>query len=357
MELDSNSGYPICLNPACKYYGHSHPNCRCYAEGGKVGNFCSFDSMHDSSCPFYSHGGNVHAYNPPPLYAEGGDVAPDHTGLTMGHYAQNRGLLDLLSKAGHSNSPDGMRHIDEYLGAAEKSKKQVHGHVSNLYSKKVQVEPRETAGLRAHIDELEANPSKMLDIGGNLNTSMPEHGIEIAATAARAMEYFKNIKPKGQQATPFDKVSPPDKQAELAYNRQLHVAENPSIVLQHLHDGTLLPQDLVTIKTIYPHLLEDLIKRVTDDVINKSGEVPYKQRLAMSLLVGQPTDFSQTSAAKQAIMASAAPQQQQRLQTPQKNSHGHVEKTPTNAALKQIDKVDQLAETPLESRLVNKHKA
>jgi hypothetical protein len=60
--------YPICINPSCKSYGHSHPNCRCYggvpeggyfAEGGQADYFCSKDRPHEKGCQFFAEGEDV----------------------------------------------------------------------------------------------------------------------------------------------------------------------------------------------------------------------------------------------------------------------------------------------------------
>lgn len=53
--------YPPCINPSCKSFGKSHPNCRCYggkfAKGGEVGNFCDVDRKHDNGCEYFKDGG------------------------------------------------------------------------------------------------------------------------------------------------------------------------------------------------------------------------------------------------------------------------------------------------------------
>ena len=61
MGGDSGQKYPPCLNPQCKSYGKSHPNCRCWgpggpeklAEGGDVEHFCSGDNAHMPGCEHY----------------------------------------------------------------------------------------------------------------------------------------------------------------------------------------------------------------------------------------------------------------------------------------------------------------
>lgn len=64
-ENDLGKSLP-CLNPHCKSHGKPHPNCRCYspggenfAEGGRVSHFCSSAREHDSSCEYFSEGGEV----------------------------------------------------------------------------------------------------------------------------------------------------------------------------------------------------------------------------------------------------------------------------------------------------------
>jgi hypothetical protein len=63
--------YPPCINPSCRSFGHSHPNCRCYggneyayerhAEGGEVGKqyFCDKNRPHFKGCELYKDGGGV----------------------------------------------------------------------------------------------------------------------------------------------------------------------------------------------------------------------------------------------------------------------------------------------------------
>lgn len=50
-----------CKNPNCHSYGKPHPNCKCYAmaDGGEVSHFCLSEKPHDSSCEYFSEGGEV----------------------------------------------------------------------------------------------------------------------------------------------------------------------------------------------------------------------------------------------------------------------------------------------------------
>lgn len=76
--------YPPCINPSCKSYGHSHPNCRCYggqsehtgsgeaghfAQGGEVNDkyFCNDARAHFKDCEYYSDGGQAPKPDPTPV--------------------------------------------------------------------------------------------------------------------------------------------------------------------------------------------------------------------------------------------------------------------------------------------------
>lgn len=67
-EPQTSPMYPPCINPSCKSYGRSHPNCRCYggneyayekmAEGGEVKGFCSHGArVHEKGCEYFKDGG------------------------------------------------------------------------------------------------------------------------------------------------------------------------------------------------------------------------------------------------------------------------------------------------------------
>lgn len=68
MAGEEQAHYPPCINPSCKSYGRSHPNCRCYslggeqghfAEGGEVGSYCSENRAHKKDCEYFADGGGV----------------------------------------------------------------------------------------------------------------------------------------------------------------------------------------------------------------------------------------------------------------------------------------------------------
>ena len=163
-----------------------------------------------------------------------------------------------------------------------------------------------------------------------------------------AQDYFDAVRPKQTQNSPLDEISPPDQMQQNHYNRQLDIAQNPSLILQHVKDGTLQPPDLLTLGTLYPQLHNAMVKKAGAALIEakaKEMELPYKQKQALSMLLGQPLDSTMTPMAMQTIMQANAPQQDQQQPQGKKSKSGA-----TSSELKQLNKVDDLYKTPIEDR-------
>lgn len=255
--------------------------------------------------------------------------------------------------------PHGFRTSVKYLDSAIKGHNQVHESFKHLLGKpKEEMKPDVAAreSLSKHLDELHTNPDELLNVGGSLGHYLPMHAITLASHAVSATQYLSGLKPQRQQLAPLDAEESVDKQDQATYNRQLDIAQNPLLIVQHIQDGTLLPQDLTTLATIYPGLhkkmvtqgLESLIDAKTHDVA-----IPYKQKQTLSMLLGQPLDFTQSSAAAQAIIMSQAPQKMAQ----QEQAKGKIQKSGASAATQRtIEKTDALYQTPQEARQI-KHRA
>lgn len=76
LGTEEKQHYPPCINPSCKSYGRSHPNCRCYggvsehtgageaghfADGGEVDKeyYCDANRTHRKGCEYFKDGGEA----------------------------------------------------------------------------------------------------------------------------------------------------------------------------------------------------------------------------------------------------------------------------------------------------------
>lgn len=195
------------------------------------------------------------------------------------------------------------------------------------------------------------NPENMMRVGGNIGHYMPDHSTAAAALAASATEYLNALKPKQAPLSPFDATPPIDKVELSKYNRALDIAQQPLMVLKYAKDGTLLPQDVQTIQTIYPGLHSSMVAKINNELINQqtSGNpIPYGQRVSLSTLTGSILDSTMIPLAMQAVIKSAGTQQAAVQANKSKRSNA------TGAELKAIEKSSSLYPTALQQHQINK---
>lgn len=380
----------VCKNPACPNYGQPHFNCKCYADGGAV---------HLASGGMLPQAPQM----PPPV---------DDVQKTLGMAGITHGLLGLLTQAGKSklSDPDmhhqkihdlksghtshddlhghplasglGKKHLSAvmgrlapavqsqetnpaalqgavgYLGASMKGQDELKSHMKNLLGHGKMAIDDQSEGvepLKEHLKDLDAHPEKMLDLAPELGHYLPDHSAALSYQMAVATNYLKSLKPETHQLAPLDTEGSVDPSELATYDRQVGIASHPLSLLSRVKDGTLLPQDLTTVQTIYPGLYKSLQEEATEALIEaqvKDQEIPYKQKQTLSLLLGQPLDFTQTSHAMQAIMAAQRSPGGEIPGVPEKKQKG--QKNVTSTEYKAIEKSDSLAETDLEARQINK---
>lgn len=256
----------------------------------------------------------------------------------------------MLDKDTH---PEALRGSVDYLASSARGAQKLDHETGRLMEKgklptHLQEMSRESSRneLKEKLESIQANPSQLLDISGSLGHYLPEHAGQMGATAAQATQYLASIKPKPIQNGPLDEVTDPDPVSVDNYDRQLDIANHPLIVFEHIKDGTLQSQDLTTLSTIYPGLHKSLVSKVGEELIKAKSadqEIPYNQRMALSLVLGQPLDSTMTSASMMAIISSSANAQDQ------SQSQGGAGRQGTTAATqKTIAKTDSLYETNLD---------
>lgn len=348
--------YPPCLNSFCKSYGKPHPNCLCYGDASdeewanrpEYNSFLAKGGMvcqgpHRESCEHYATGAEV----------ESNQNHFDNPGDSLDHVGAEKGLLHLLTKLGHNGRSENIhKHLEQYIDDSRRGHKLINDHVSKLIGKEslgLSPDKEKREALKKHLDELQTNPSELMDIGGNLGATLPMHAAMLGAKAGQSISYLKGLKPTQSQNAPLDQVQPTDKMAETKYNRQIDIANQPSLVLQHIKDGTLQPLDLATLNTVYPQLSQSLKPKAFGALVDakeKGKEIPYHQKRGLGDLMGQPLETTMTPMAMQAIIKANTP-----MQAPQS------QKQPRKASgieLKQINQVNQNSETPLQARLADK---
>lgn len=208
---------------------------------------------------------------------------------------------------------------------------------------------KETEKLDKAVDNLQSNNEKFLDVGGETGYYLPHHAAQSSALTVRAVQYLSSIKPQSQKLGPLDPEIPPTKAEMDRYHRALQVAQSPLVTMDYINAGILTPQDVMTFKTIYPNLYSSVSQKIVNGLVDikaKKKLIPYQKRLALSLFLGSPLDYSmqpQTIAAAQP-MVPIAPQIAQ-----QEPSQSH-----RSGSMKNINKLAKNIQTPLQARMIQK---
>ena len=161
----------------------------------------------------------------------------------------------------------------------------------------------------------EALKTPVLNGTDTLSVHYPELGMALAAAKGRVNQYLNSIRPLENQARfPFDTKHENPNQ-DRTYNRAIDIAIQPLSVLNHIKEGSLLPEHVKHMNAMYPELTQHLQKKVTEQILQSQmkGEKPsYKVRQGLSMLMGAPMDSSFTPASIQAAqsvyMAGSGPQ-------------------------------------------------
>lgn len=329
--------YSTCKNTSCAKFNQSHPNCRCpvtpgmeapgttsMAEGGQVP---ACDGPHDPKCE----------YHMPQDSSEVFHNAVAHHGLSNLIRQTSKTDLDSLNK-------DPYRAFDNYVDASKKGAKKYSQSVEGSLTGRQPELRHDKENLEKYLDKFKDNPDSILESGSNISQVSPDHGAEVGAAVGAASSYLDSIKPKPQSNGPLSDPSPVSKIQMYGYERQVKMVEQPLHILKHIKDGSLQPQDIQTINTVYPKLANRLKSSIMEQVINtksKKQEIPYKTRIALSQFLGEPMDSSLIQHNMQMAMLVNAPKPQQQPQGKKKPS--------SSASISQQQKVNDLYETNTQS--------
>lgn len=199
--------------------------------------------------------------------------------------------------------------------------------------------------LKGLVLEIAQDPGKLNDI--NHNNPVEDYKQPFALTSSRAAAYLNSIRPVSSPSNPLDAHIPPSPGERAAYDRQVDLANNPNLILNHIKQGNLIPQDIKTVATIYPNYYQHLSQKLVDAVGEQTAKgkiISYKTRIGMSLFLGRPLDSTMTPLSIQA--AQPIPQD---AQQPQQAS-----KPPSSASQKGIQKLPSLYRTPSQASAADK---
>lgn len=111
--------------------------------------------------------------------------------------------------------------------------------------------------------------------------------------AARRIEYLSSILPRkpdmgGVQIGP-DRWMPSDLEIR-SWARSVAAVEDPHAVLERAAHGHVVIEEARAMQAVYPEVVRDYVQRLTAHLADLPKALPYRRRLALSILSGVPVD-------------------------------------------------------------------
>lgn len=185
------------------------------------------------------------------------------------------------------------------------------------------------------LKSLQNDPTKLQNVGGKAAYYMPDHGEAMARLAASATQYLNSKRPTPIQQSPLDTKQQPTPAQQNAYNRILSLANQPMQILHNVKEGSLLPSDIETVKTVYPNLYNRLCDKLSSSMaqaVSDGTPIPYKTKMGISLMLGQPMDSTMAPNSIQTIMQMGQVKQQQNQEAVAQSQGGR----PSSPALNKV---------------------
>ncbi len=200
-------------------------------------------------------------------------------------------------------------HVDE--GGIEKSlqEENTEQHEAPMYAEGGDVEhkPR-TSKIHDH-DHIAQN--------------MPEQNVLIQSAKGRILNYLSGQRPQKHVAKLAFDDEPDNREQKKSYEKALQVAVHPMGIMKHVKAGTIDPDHVKHLTSMYPELTGHLQQKLTERIIQEQMDEKkptFTVRQGLSMLLGTPLSGEFTPQAIQAAQASFAQAKQKHQPQPESSS-------------------------------------
>lgn len=193
------------------------------------------------------------------------------------------------------------RGIERHSGAIFGKAAQTMIESNNKKEQRYANEPLPMNKVGTMVKRYMADPEGLIDHLTNgtmaISDSAPQVTQSFTAATARGLQFLSTKMPSEDKAAPLDANPKPSNVEVMKFNRYAEIVSDPTQVLLHVKNGTVLPQDLEALSAVYPTLYEDMkgvvLTKLTDHLSMKNANaIPYKTKLGLSLFLGQNLDSS-----------------------------------------------------------------
>jgi hypothetical protein len=196
------------------------------------------------------------------------------------------------------------------LAKLERMNKAASGKIDRLAAAVVSKAPKEAAKrttadeMRGAFDKaavklrtLSQDPEKLQGAIIKATDDIYDHAPRVAEAvgmaSTRAVTYLAGKLPQPPQTGPLAMKWEPSMDQIATFDRYKAAVDDPTIILRHAADGTLVQQEVDAVRAVHPELLQAISVALLAQITKHGVEsVPYRSRLMLSLLLGQDMDGS-----------------------------------------------------------------
>lgn len=219
--------------------------------------------------------------------------------------ATKAALIHFLS-SGKEPSAKAFKSTVNYMNAAKMGTKILKNSARAIFEGSKVLPPNlfpdieKTKKLDEKAKKLQSKQVQMFSVGGEVGDYLPSHGEALAKISMNATNHINQSRPDSQKSAFLDEEVEPTSQQINEHDRNLQIAQQPLVVFNHIKNNTLIPQDIQSLKSLYPdyygHMSQSIMDAMADHV-SDGGKIPYQLRQSLSAFMGHPLDssFSQSN--------------------------------------------------------------
>jgi hypothetical protein len=206
--------------------------------------------------------------------------------------------------------------INRSSKAMEVGRSEVAAGVAKSFSRNIE---DSTAQYTKRVDELNrlADHGQMLATLEQSTADMFEHAPAVAqaiqVATMRGVSFLATKVPRPPQRGPLASEWVPNRAEVAKFNRYYEAVNKPETILKQAAAGTLSPEAVEAVKTVYPQLYSKMVKQLLLKLSTRTEGLSYLSKSMISMLLGQDMDGTRTPSmilSNQQAMGSGAQQQQ-----------------------------------------------
>jgi hypothetical protein len=145
-----------------------------------------------------------------------------------------------------------------------------------------------------HQQDRTRTAARMAENTRDITHDAPRVQQSMQTAGVRALEHLAATRPVGQ-TLPGQLVGSTSEPSPIDIRRwaaRIRVVEDPMSVLADLERGSLTPEAVETLRTVYPAIYAQIGRRVMEVLAERGTSASYQERLRLGMLLGIPTDPS-----------------------------------------------------------------